>query len=235
MTAIDLLCQGRLQAGIGLLPAEVLHGHVWRLLTFGLLHAHIPQLLGNALVLWIIARKVEERWGTAKFFGFWVCGTIGTAVVALLVAPTIDKPYLGASGPTLALLLPYAAIFGKRRTLAGLRATQVAGVLAAVSGVAAWQVGLPVAASASCFGGVLAAAAWLATEPRVLRMAATSRRRRRIRAQQELVELRSRVDALLDKIHVGGMRSLTRRERAFLDDASRVYAEQVGDETRSGG
>ncbi len=47
------------------------------------------------------------------------------------------------------------------------------------------------------------------------------RQRRREREKQQKAEMRQRVDSLLDKISAEGMQSLSAKERAFLEEASR--------------
>jgi len=69
-----------------------------------------------------------------------------------------------------------------------------------------------------------------AADPRRRRMAIVPReeeeepsRRRRSQAPREDVQLYDRVDAVLDKISAEGMASLTREERALLDEVSRRH------------
>ncbi len=219
----DWYWAGGLQRGVGLIPERVLHGEVWRLLGFGLVHQQLWQLVANALVLWIVARRIEVRWGTAKFLSLCVVCSLATAAIAL-AGCVGQQPYLGASGMVLGLVLTYAWVFGRKRTATGLPAVQLAGVLALIAGMAAFQPDPLTPTWGAAGGGVLAAAVWLSVEPRVLRWRVSRTRRLRIREQCRIAEMRDVVDAILDKINQGGMESLTRQERSTLRRASRLYA-----------
>ncbi len=222
---VDAASSQGLRAGFGLLPDRLLHGEVWRLLTFGLLHHQLWQLVANALVVWIVARRLEERWGTTKFLALCGVCAISTAAVAL-AGHAGRQPYLGASGMVLGLLLTYASVFRKRRPMAGLTASHLAGVLAPIAALAAFQPGALLPTWGAAGAGVLAAAGWIAVEPRALRWRVTHLRRRRIREQVRIAEMRDVVDGILDKINREGMGALTRQERSTLRRASRLYAGQ---------
>lgn len=212
-----------LRDGVGLVTDRVLRGEVWRLLTFVLLHHQGWQLAANALIFWIVARPIEERRGTLWFLALCAACSLATAAVGLAAHAGRD-PYLGASGMVLGLLLTYAALFGRKRSIAGLSATRFAGVLALIAAMAAFQPGALLPAWGAAGAGVLAAAAWLAIEPRALRWRVAHLRRRRIRQQCRIAEMRNVVDAILDKINREGIDALTRQELSTLRRASRLYA-----------
>lgn len=220
---IDWYLEGGLMRGVGLIPEEVFHGEVWRLLGFGLVHSQAWQLVANALILWIVARRIEERWGTARFLSLCAACSLATAAIAL-PGCVGRQPYIGASGMVLGLVLTYAWVFGRKRTAAGLPAVQLAGVLALIAGMAAFQPPPLTATWGAAGGGVLAAAAWLSVEPLALRWRVARSRRLRIRRQCRIAEMRDVVDGILDKINQGGMEGLTRQELLTLRRASRLYA-----------
>lgn len=211
-----------LQRGLGLHPAAIFRGEVWRLLGFTILHHQVWQLVANALVFWIVARRIEDKWGTGKFLALCIACSLATAAVAL-AAHAGKEPYLGASGMVLGLVLTYASLF-RRRPVAGLPAVQLASALAAIAALAAFQPRALMPAWGAAGAGVLTAAMWIALEPRAIRWRAAYRRRRRIRAQCQIAEIRGAVDVILDKINSAGMDSLTRQELSTLRRASRLFA-----------
>ncbi len=222
---VDWYWQGGLSRGVGLIPERVFHGEVWRLLGFVLVHHQLWQLVSNALILWIVARRIEERWGTAKFLSLCVACSVATATIAL-PGCVGRQPYLGASGMVLGLVLTYAWVFGRKRIVAHLPAVQLAGILALIAGMAAFQPDPITPTWGAAGGGVLAAAFWLTAEPVALRWRVARSRRLRIRRQCRIAEMRDVVDGILDKINQGGMESLTRQELLTLRRASRLYASE---------
>src|ERR1700722_1893848 len=80
----------------------VLHGQVWRLLTYAFLHSTqgLPlHLLFNMLFLWWFGTDVEELYGPREFLAIYLLsGVAGGVLYTLtgLAAPTL--PALGASG-----------------------------------------------------------------------------------------------------------------------------------------
>lgn len=93
---------------------RVLHGEIWRLVTYVLL----PTSSGIGLVISLIfyywlGNTLEQMWGSAKFTFYYVSGTLLTAVGALL-AYFIDGfayPIWGASYVNMALFFAYALSF----------------------------------------------------------------------------------------------------------------------------
>ncbi len=91
---------------------------VWQFATY--IFVHDPynwlHILFNMFMLWMFGRRLEERWGTAGFWRFFlVCG-IGAAVVHLLATILFrspDRMMIGASGAIYGILLAYALYWGE--------------------------------------------------------------------------------------------------------------------------
>lgn len=93
--------------------AAILHGQVWRLLTFIL----VPQSSGIWLFLLLFAyygigRMVEQAWGTLKFNLFYLCGILLTDVAAMIFGGGASAYYLNLS-----LFLTLATLFPDNRVL----------------------------------------------------------------------------------------------------------------------
>src|ERR1700722_8880465 len=87
-----------------LIPAAVVHGWIWQLVTYSFLHASVGHVLINMLMLWMFGAQQEQDWGSKKFRGFYRFCVVGAAFTSIAVAywPTtvshIGTPTIGASG-----------------------------------------------------------------------------------------------------------------------------------------
>lgn len=101
-------------------PTAVLHGQVWRLLSYAFLHepTGLLHILFNMLFLWWFGSDLEALYGSREFLLFYlVAATLGGVAYTAwsLVSPT--GPCLGASGAITALLVLYACHFPQRSIL----------------------------------------------------------------------------------------------------------------------
>jgi len=48
---------------LALIPVDVMHGKVWQLFTYSLLHAGLGHVFFNMLTLWFIGAYLERDWG----------------------------------------------------------------------------------------------------------------------------------------------------------------------------
>jgi membrane associated rhomboid family serine protease len=88
-------------------PSHVLHGEVWRLATYMLLHGPPLHLVFNMLSLWMFGTPVESQWGTKRFVQYYLgCGVAAGATTLLTASPTI-----GASGAVFGVLVAFAMLF----------------------------------------------------------------------------------------------------------------------------
>lgn len=93
--------------------SAILHGQVWRLLTY----VFVPQSSGIFLFLLLFAyygigRMVERVWGTLKFNLFYLCGVLLTDVAAMIFGGTASAYYLNLS-----LFLALATLFPDNQVL----------------------------------------------------------------------------------------------------------------------
>jgi len=81
----------------------------WTFVTYMFLHAGIPHILFNMLVLFIFGSSVEERMGGRAFFLFYILCGIGGAVASFpLTQAVVVTQIIGASGAVLGVAVAFA-------------------------------------------------------------------------------------------------------------------------------
>jgi membrane associated rhomboid family serine protease len=80
----------------------------WTLVTFQFIHGTgMFWFFISMLVLWIMARPIEDSWGSPRFLAFWLVSTFGASITATLLGrPLAGDVFLGAS-----LLFTFATLF----------------------------------------------------------------------------------------------------------------------------
>ncbi len=103
----------------------VLHGQVWRLLTYAFVHD--PGVLGsgagffwhivfNMWFLWMFGRDLEELYGPREFLSFYLVAALLGGLAFLGAGLVTGQKYcIGASGAVTAVMVLYALHFPKRR------------------------------------------------------------------------------------------------------------------------
>jgi membrane associated rhomboid family serine protease len=89
----------------------VLHGEVWRLLSYAFLHdpAAIIALLFSMLFLWWFGRDMEDVYGPREFLAFYLgavlLGGVAFVLTSLATGDPGKMPYFGSGGPVAAVLV----------------------------------------------------------------------------------------------------------------------------------
>ncbi len=128
----------KLQAGNGMLIANLPSFHPWQLITYGFLHGGIAHLLFNMFALWMFGSVIEKVWGSKRFLFYYLVCVAGAALAQLLVmyirtkmlmaSPeeytsiheiiyqfrVINVPTVGASGGVFGLLLAFGMMFPRQ-------------------------------------------------------------------------------------------------------------------------
>ena len=109
---------------LGMQPAAVVGGELWRPVTYMFLHSQQSffHILFNMLALWMFGVELERMWGTRFFLKYYfVCGVgaaITTFILSLMPVAVFDPLYasltVGASGAIYGILLAYALYFPNR-------------------------------------------------------------------------------------------------------------------------
>jgi len=105
-----------------LVPLNVVHGWVWQLVTYSVLHAGILHLLGNMIGLWMFGAAIESAWGTRRFLELYWLGVVGAALTTVALSYTHllgdpTRPTIGASGGVFAILIAFGMLFGENEIM----------------------------------------------------------------------------------------------------------------------
>ncbi len=203
---------------------------------FGGLH-----LFFLCLMLWGFGGDIERLWGPRHFLNLFFAGVIGSVLLGLVAHLSAfgGLSLFGPTGGIAAVLLAYAVLWPDRRALfffvIPLRMRWVILIFAILIGVSSMVSLLQVLGGA--LGGALfiyyylrkgnrAYAAHVEDRTPTLaeRWEEYRKRKRLNKKKQEIerrIEMKEEVDRLLDKISKQGMKSLSRKEKALLDRASK--------------
>ena len=112
--AIARSMAGELTAILALLPGNVLHGWIWQLLTYSLIHAGILGTAFELLSLWFLGSFLEMNHGPrwlAEIFFFSVFGAGLAAVALYLFSPNPGMMLYGCYGGIFGLLIAFGVLY----------------------------------------------------------------------------------------------------------------------------
>lgn len=114
--ALDILSQGTFYyVYLSLNPYMILHGQVWRLVTFLVAtpSTNIIFLVFVLLFYYSIGQSLTQVWGAFKFNMYILVGVLGTIASAFIVYAVTRSPYIFMDTyyVNLSMFLAYAAIF----------------------------------------------------------------------------------------------------------------------------
>ena len=114
---------GLISAYGALVPAAVVHGFIYQVVTYAFLHGSIMHILGNMFVLWMFGSQIEMDLGTRQFLEFYFWCVIGAALVTMAVsyAPFVGvdpmTPTIGASGGIFGIYAAFGMIHGEQEIM----------------------------------------------------------------------------------------------------------------------
>lgn len=76
---------------MGLVPARVGDGEIYRLFSANLLYSSVWSLLASVLTLVIVGTAVESRWGVRRYLASMVIAALGATVPVLLFEPAVSR------------------------------------------------------------------------------------------------------------------------------------------------
>ena len=89
-------------AAMALVPGRVLHGQVWRLITWAFVETSPISLIFACLALYWFGASLAQAWGSRRFFlvymGITAIAGVGTSLVSLIFPDLADHLYIG-NGP----------------------------------------------------------------------------------------------------------------------------------------
>jgi len=95
------------QQALALIPGFI-GARPWTLVTYQFVHGNsMFWFFISMLVLWIMARPIEESWGSPRFLVFWLISTFGASLTAALLA----RPLYGDVGFGTCLLFTFATLY----------------------------------------------------------------------------------------------------------------------------
>ena len=139
-----------IQTYLYLTATDVIHGHIYQLLTYGFLHAGFFHLFFNMLMLWMFGSMLESAWGSRRFWEFFLVGIVGAGIGTVALAYTVGgvihlypaTQTLGSSGGLYAVFMATAMLFGDQEVFMfplpfSIRLKYMVGILAFVAFVGA--------------------------------------------------------------------------------------------------
>jgi rhomboid protease GluP len=75
--AADYFSDGRIERWGASMPATMMDGQWWRLITAGFLHGGIMHILMNSYALYIVGAEVEQFYGASRMIVFYFAATVG--------------------------------------------------------------------------------------------------------------------------------------------------------------
>jgi membrane associated rhomboid family serine protease len=106
-----------------LIPAAVLHGWIWQLVTYSFLHGSVMHVLLNMLMLWMFGAQEEIDWGSKKFLEYYLFCVVGAALTTIAVAYSPIRGVspmtstIGASGGVYGILMAFGMLYGDREIM----------------------------------------------------------------------------------------------------------------------
>ena len=95
------------QQALALIPGFI-GTRPWTLVTYQFVHgSSMFWFFISMLVLWIMARPIEENWGSPRFLVFWLISTFG----ASLTSAALGQPLFGDVGFSTCLLFTFATLY----------------------------------------------------------------------------------------------------------------------------
>jgi membrane associated rhomboid family serine protease len=92
---------------LALVPGEVA-ARPWSLVTYQFIHGQsMFWFFISMLVLWIMAKPLEDDWGSPRFLAFWLVATFGASITATL----LGRPLLGDMAVSGSLLFTFATLY----------------------------------------------------------------------------------------------------------------------------
>jgi len=211
----------------------LIHGELWRLVTYQFLHANELHIFLNMIALWFTGRELEPAIGTRRFVVLYLVGGVVGGLAQILYSPL---PLIGASASVCAVMLAFTTLFPRLEMVALLffvlpvrMRTRTLGYVLVLTSIVFWISGLmPQVGHLAHLGGF--ATGWV--------FGMWNRRRfgeegdggrqgsafsgpspwRRMHSARHLRAVPT-VDEILDKIREEGIDNLTAEERRILEES----------------
>ena len=102
-----------LKSWLALVPGGVLHGQVWRLITYAFLPNTVLDLILNGFALAVLGMQLERAWTRGQLWSYYLIVAAGTGLVRFALAPSAAWSLVGATGAVYGFLAAWARLFGQ--------------------------------------------------------------------------------------------------------------------------
>ncbi|MBS1257216.1 MAG: hypothetical protein MAG551_00252 [Candidatus Scalindua arabica] len=199
---------------------------LWQFVTYMFLHSVSDpwHIIFNMLVLWMFGSEVEKAMGTRRFLTMYFTAGIFAGIFGCMFTP--DNPILGASGAIFAVEIAFAMFYPNATIIFFVFPIKAKYLVMIFAGITVFNCLMPTGGNVAHFahlGGLLYGFLFIRYEPRFSNFIISRQNQQKEKEYRKEEEVRTAVDALLDKVNRTGMKSLTRRERNFLKNASKRY------------
>ena len=199
---------------------------LWQFVTYMFLHSVSDpwHIIFNMLVLWMFGSEVEKAMGTRKFLTMYFTAGIFAGIFGCLFTP--NNPILGASGAIFAVEIAFAMFYPNATIIFFVFPIKAKYLVTIFAGITVFNCLMPTGGNVAHFahlGGLLYGFLFIRYEPRFTNFIISWQNQQIENEYRKEEEVRKVVDALLDKVNRTGMKSLTRRERSYLKNASKRY------------
>lgn len=199
---------------------------LWQFVTYMFLHSVSSpwHIIFNMFVLWMFGSEVERAMGTKRFLTMYFTAGIFAGVFCCLFTP--DNPIIGASGAIFAVEVAFAMFFPNTTIIFfvfPIKAKYLVTVFAGITVISCLMPSSSNIAHFSHLGGLLYGFLFVRYEPRFSKALLIWQNQQHEKEYRKDEDIKKQVDSLLDKVNRGGMKSLTRKERSFLRNASKRY------------
>ena len=199
---------------------------LWQFVTYMFLHSVSDpwHIIFNMLVLWMFGSEVEKAMGTRKFLTMYFTAGIFAGIFGCLFTP--NNPILGASGAIFAVEIAFAMFYPNATIIFFVFPIKAKYLVTIFAGITVFNCLMPTGGNVAHFahlGGLLYGFLFIRYEPRFTNFIISWQNQQKENEYRKEEEVRKVVDALLDKVNRTGMKSLTRRERSYLKNASKRY------------
>jgi len=231
-TLANLFNVGGLLAGLVFSSGQVLRGEVWRVVTYGLVNPPSPGfVIKMAMMIWF-GREVERSFGSRKFLLFYGALYLLTPLVFVVIGIWIPMPPLAGESGAFAVFVAFATLYPNAPVFLNVLAKWLAVVLVGIytlialndrdwiSLISLWATtGFAFAFVRYQQGHITLPQPKLFRGGPKLRVLPDLKEGKASGAKTDKASSMAEVDALLDKIALSGISSLTAKERAKLDAA----------------
>ncbi len=202
---------------------------IWQLVTYMFLHSLTDpwHLIFNMLVLWMFGSEVERVMGTRRFLSLYFTAGVFAGICCCVFTP--NNPIVGASGAIFAIEVAFAMYFPNSTVIFYFFPIKAKYLVGLFAGFTVLNCLLPKTGNVAHFahlGGLVYGFLYVRYSASLNNLLKNWVVNRQKKAEMEEENLQQKVDKILEKVHREGMASLTKKERAYLNNASKIYREK---------